>query len=91
MTLDVEQVRSQPRNDRVSPSRQPAHPGGPCPAAESIVRFVIGALDQDERADVEAHLADCEGCYIEAVALREALEATLGPKVEGSRHAPGQL
>ncbi|MFF3556018.1 anti-sigma factor family protein [Streptomyces tsukubensis] len=39
--------------------------------------YVLGALDEEENREIEAHVAGCEGCRMEVEALRE-LEATLG-------------
>lgn len=49
--------------------------GGGCPAPESIVRYVLGLLDDEERADLECHLMACPECRIEVIALREAIES----------------
>jgi predicted anti-sigma-YlaC factor YlaD len=34
---------------------------------ELVTEYLEGALDDDRRADIESHLADCEGCtnYLE--------------------------
>ena len=36
---------------------------------ELVSDYLDGALDEDRRADVEAHLADCDGCtaYLEQI------------------------
>ncbi|QDY79437.1 anti-sigma factor family protein [Streptomyces qinzhouensis] len=39
--------------------------------------YVLGALDDEENREIEAHVADCEGCRMEVEALRR-LETTLG-------------
>lgn len=48
---------------------------GACPTAESIVRYVLGLLGDEERADLECHLMACPECRIEVIALREAIES----------------
>jgi anti-sigma factor RsiW len=48
---------------------------GACPAPESIVRYVLGLLGDEERSDLEEHLAICPDCRLEAVTLSEVIES----------------
>lgn len=48
---------------------------GACPAPESIVRYVLGLLGDEERSDLEVHLAICADCRLEVVTLREVIES----------------
>ncbi len=39
--------------------------------------FALGALDDSERRDVDAHLDECLGCRVEAERLKETVAALL--------------
>lgn len=43
---------------------------------ELVSDYLEGALDEDRRADVEAHLADCDGCSMVLDQLRETIRLT---------------
>ncbi|MER6958728.1 zf-HC2 domain-containing protein [Streptomyces sp. NPDC000618] len=47
------------------------------PSDETLGAYVLGTLDNDERATLEEHTADCEACRMELAALRD-MEAALG-------------
>jgi anti-sigma factor RsiW len=49
--------------------------GGACPAPESIVKYVLGLLEEEERLQLEGHLATCPDCRLEAIALSEVIES----------------
>lgn len=34
-----------------------------CPTAESVARLIDGELSPEERASLEAHMAECAECY----------------------------
>lgn len=49
--------------------------GGACPTPESIVKYVLGLLGDEERSDLEGHLATCPECRLEAITLSEVIES----------------
>ena len=49
--------------------RQPAAPGVPCPAAETLAAYVEGALGRAERSRVEHHASECARCAAHLAAL----------------------
>lgn len=61
----------------------PEHSGGPCPYTEMLVGYVIGVLDDAEREIAGAHLENCPRCQCVALALEEALDASLDAGQKG--------
>jgi anti-sigma factor RsiW len=43
---------------------------------ELVTEYLEGALDDDRRAAVEAHLADCEGCTNYLEQMRTSIQVT---------------
>jgi ADP-ribosylglycohydrolase len=53
------------------------HDGDACPTPEGIIRYVVGLLDDPDRAELDAHLKSCGDCQIEVGALRDAFKTSL--------------
>lgn len=52
-----------------------AAPAASCPSDELVARYLGGALDQQQKQEVEAHLARCPSCREEVRMTQEALAA----------------
>ncbi len=67
-----------------------------CPEPRQLAAFIDGALDARNRAGVEAHLAECEGCRavvagaVETVLDLDGLPRDAGAMPERQPHAPSR-
>ena len=73
MILERTEVR--PMDALVLTSGMERRSDGACPVPESIVRYVLGVLGDEERLDLEEHLAICPDCRLEAITLSEVMES----------------
>ncbi len=64
-----------------------------CPPVEELAAFIDGALAEEERDLVKAHLADCERClevYADTLRFQESESATTAPVTGLSSHRAKQ-
>lgn len=71
----LERTEARPMDALTLTSGMERQSGGACPAPESIVRYVLGLLSDEERSDLEGHLTSCPDCRLEVMTLSEVIES----------------